>query len=219
MNWIISVLTIAYAIGGIVTIICLFSGTLTMLKAKTVRVHLISDVLACVFVFVASFGIWSQWDYMKNGIPDGTYQANVEVTEKWTGTSYYLPADLKVQTIEDYEDSSYYLGAAEMYSSRIAISKQYTLDAIYFGNDEMNTHGNEVYPEQDVELWLDEGEFYVNIGVMSAQALGVTPADNWSAQSIFGKVEAILVPVSSIVLVLHYFFLDPEKTDRRSKQK
>lgn len=148
-------------------------------------------------------------------IPDGNYQVIASVRRSGSDKTYYQPAAINIYTDMDYEDSRYYSGAVEMESSKITSTQRIFLENIYWSNDHKQYSSfseAEVRPETEIlvvaESW---DEYYVNIGVITPEVLGVSKLDIWKKLSLLARIEPILILLCCIFNVWQFLFSKPEE--------
>lgn len=213
-----TVLVSVYAFGGLIIILRTVAFILNHIRKNKKAENSRRGKNTSLFcAFMIAFAPW-YW-YTRNiseRIPNGKYEINVSVTTPEIQMAFYLPADISIYNDVDYKDGHYYLGAAEMQSTKTTVNKTIYLNRLYWGQrtEEYATDFDTVvYPETETTVYDAVGnEYQVNIGVIAPQTLGFTKSDLWNDASISSKVELLLIEMCSIVCVWGYW-----KNDEKEK--
>lgn len=218
----IKLIYLTYAIGSIYCIGSIIKVFAELIQRKSrISDSIVSRTSVAISIAVLFITIGLEYVTLTTEIPDGEYKINVSVQLDGEDIPYYLPGVLIISTSEDYQEGSAYFGAAEIGTARVTQNRDFYLYKIYWGN-RSEEHSvrveHSVYPETDFEIELNTTTAVVNIGVISPQALGITPLDNWKAASTWHRAEFILVAMSCILLMVQYFVFERKRKDAASSR-
>lgn len=198
------ILLFIYAFGGLIIIVGTASFIWDVFRGNTnIRTRYFPEKYLAVFAAMAIFApaFWYA-TYIHGKIPDGTYQVIASVRRSSSDKIYYQPTDITVYTDTDYEDSRYYLGAAEMESSRVVSTQRFFIERIYWSSDHKqysSFYDQEVRPESEFLTTAESGdEYYINIGVITPEILGISKMDVWKNLSALAKIEPVLISLCCI---------------------
>lgn len=211
------VFTSVYAFGGLIVVFGTAAQIFDFVRGKEdIHVRCFSEKWLVFYTAMAIF-VPVFW-YVSNFvgvIPDGTYQKIVSVQMSDRSKSYYRPADISIYTDVGYEDFGYYFGAVERESHHAIVDKYVFLEKIYWTDDQAE-HSDfidkEVKPGVDTEVESSSGEIYfVNIGEITQDAVGVTTDDLWNRLSLYAKIEPFLITICCLFNVFQYLLGKPKE--------
>ena len=208
-----------YAIGGLTCIFYILSVVTNLLqKKRNITDDIISIKMLVLLAFMLAFTPWYWYtNYLCDRIPDGDYRINVSIYTEDSNVALSLPADLSISSESDYEDTHYNLGAVEMDSSKRVLTKSFYLYNIHHGSisqPETTPVDLDVYPETDISVEDEYGyEYFVNIGVITPQTLGLSKKDIWQSLSIVPRLEPVVIVLFCLLGIVLYFKGKKEKED------
>lgn len=210
-----TLLTLAYVATAFVCLgSFLISVRALIRKRKQVSDHLIRDTQALAILAAVLLCAFFQYQFLTERIPDGEYEIYVRFRSDGYDTALCLPADLIIDTNEDFEDSVSYHGAYESETFKRKVTRSYYLYRVYMGaRSEENAIriDRDVKEGEDNELNIDYGLVTVNIGVISPERLGITAKGNWESSGVSGNIEFISVMVTGVIQLVQYCILDKER--------
>lgn len=172
--------------------------------------RLLETWVLALCVVVGVFFTWDTYQYLAYHIPDGSYDIKVEAHSSGWKYDRSLPAVLWVSTDEDsvpYRDTE-----------RQRTERRYTLSGVYYGNsrtaDNWRLLDVEIQAHGSVKVEIDDRLCTLTLGDVSADALGVTPSDNWRSMSVLTKLLDIAIPLACVLGLVQGIWIDKTGKER-----
>lgn len=175
------------------------------------------DILIFTAFLIVSYG--QTVNSLGSKIPDGTYTVNVGVQYPGEKFPFLMAADIHTNFDVEYEDEESWAGGWEHTTTEKTANMRYTLVALYVNGPDQKP----VYMDKDIApnstITEEFGNKYVQISVgnLSAEDFGITPKDNWDAQSTSQKFWTVFPMACGAVGLLQMFLLDEERKGRISE--